>query len=96
MSVDEYLELDRNALDTRYEFIDGVVTMTAGGTADHPRSVSMSLAHYAACYVAANAVSITLIYESGLLSHAMSTRMLLSVVIERIADRSISYKALAL
>jgi Uma2 family endonuclease len=35
MSVDEYLELDRNALDTRYEFIDGVVTMMAGGTADH-------------------------------------------------------------
>jgi Uma2 family endonuclease len=35
MSVNEYLELDRNALDTRYEFIDGVVTMMAGGTADH-------------------------------------------------------------
>ncbi len=27
MSVEEYLELDRNSLDTRYEFIDGVVTM---------------------------------------------------------------------
>jgi Uma2 family endonuclease len=35
MSVEEYLELDRNSLDVRYEFIDGVVTMLAGGTADH-------------------------------------------------------------
>lgn len=35
MSVEEYLELDRNSLDARYEFIDGVVTMLAGGTADH-------------------------------------------------------------
>ena len=35
MSVEEYLELDRGSLDARYEFIDGVVTMLAGGTADH-------------------------------------------------------------
>jgi len=27
MSVEEYLELDRNSLDARYEYIDGVVTM---------------------------------------------------------------------
>jgi Uma2 family endonuclease len=37
MSVEEYLELDRNSLDTRYEFIDGVVTMLAGGTTNHSR-----------------------------------------------------------
>ena len=37
MSVEEYLELGRNSLDARYEFIDGVVTMLAGGTADHSR-----------------------------------------------------------
>ncbi len=37
MSVEEYLELDRNSLDTRYEFIDGVVTMLAGGTTKHSR-----------------------------------------------------------
>ena len=37
ISVEEYLELDRNSLDTRYEFIDGVVTMLAGGTANHSR-----------------------------------------------------------
>jgi len=37
MSVEEYLELDRNSLDARYEFIDGVVTMLAGGTANHSR-----------------------------------------------------------
>ena len=37
MSVEEYLELDRNSLDTRYEFIDGAVTMLAGGTTNHSR-----------------------------------------------------------
>lgn len=35
MSVEEYLELDRTSPDARYEFIDGVVTMLAGGTANH-------------------------------------------------------------
>jgi len=35
MSVEEYLALDRNSLDVRYEFIDGHVYMLAGGTADH-------------------------------------------------------------
>jgi len=35
MSVEEYLELDRNSFDVRYEFIDGHVYMLAGGTADH-------------------------------------------------------------
>jgi Uma2 family endonuclease len=37
MSVEEYLELDRNSLDARYEYIDGVVTLLAGGTANHSR-----------------------------------------------------------
>ncbi len=37
MSVEEYLELDRNSLDARYEFFDGVVTMLAGGTTKHSR-----------------------------------------------------------
>ena len=37
MSVEEYLELDRNSQDTRYEFIDGVVKMLAGGTTNHSR-----------------------------------------------------------
>ena len=37
MSVEEYLELDRNSLDRRYEFIDGIVTMLAGGTTNHSR-----------------------------------------------------------
>ena len=37
MSVEEYLELDRNSQDTRYEFIDGVVTMLAGGTTNLSR-----------------------------------------------------------
>ena len=42
MSVEEYLELDRNSLDARYEYIDGVVTMLAGGTTNHSRiSVNM-------------------------------------------------------
>jgi Uma2 family endonuclease len=37
ISVEAYLELDRSSVDTRYEFIDGVVTMLAGGTANHSR-----------------------------------------------------------
>lgn len=35
MSVEEYLELDSNSLDARYEYIDGIVTMLAGGTTNH-------------------------------------------------------------
>lgn len=34
MSVEEYLELDRSSIDTRYEYIDGHVIMMAGGTLD--------------------------------------------------------------
>lgn len=37
MSVEEYLELDRKSLDVRYEYIDGIVTMLAGGTTNHSR-----------------------------------------------------------
>jgi Uma2 family endonuclease len=37
MSLEEYLELDRNSLDARYEFIDGMVTMLAGETTNHSR-----------------------------------------------------------
>ena len=37
MSVEEYLELDRKSLDARYEYIDGIVTMLAGGTTNHSR-----------------------------------------------------------
>lgn len=37
MSVEEYLELDRNSPDARYEFIDGAVTLLAGGTTNHSR-----------------------------------------------------------
>ncbi len=40
MSVEEYLELDRNSPDPRYEFIDGVVTLLAVGQQTippHPR-----------------------------------------------------------
>lgn len=35
MSVEDYLTLDRNSLEARYEFIDGYAYMLAGGTADH-------------------------------------------------------------
>ena len=37
MSVEEYLELDRNSLDARYEYIDCVVTMLGGSTTNHSR-----------------------------------------------------------
>lgn len=35
MSVEEYFALDRSSIDVRYEFIDGHVSMLAGGTANH-------------------------------------------------------------
>jgi Uma2 family endonuclease len=37
MSVDEYLELDRNNPDVRYEYIDGYVRMVAGGSPNHAK-----------------------------------------------------------
>ncbi len=37
MSVEEYLTLDRNSTETRYEYIDGYAYALAGGTADHAR-----------------------------------------------------------
>ena len=35
MSVDDYLRLEYESGDLRYEYIDGLVTMLAGGTLDH-------------------------------------------------------------
>lgn len=35
MSVEEYLEVDRAASDARYEYIDGLLTLLAGGTSEH-------------------------------------------------------------
>ena len=35
ISVEEYLQLDRNSLDVRYEYIEGYIRMLAGGSADH-------------------------------------------------------------
>lgn len=35
MNVEEYLHLDQSSTDARYEYIDGYVTMLAGGTLDH-------------------------------------------------------------
>lgn len=35
MSVADYLQLDRSSLEARYEYIDGYVTMLAGGSANH-------------------------------------------------------------
>ena len=45
MSVEEYLALDSSSPDARYEFIDGIVTMLAGGTINHSRmSVNLIVA----------------------------------------------------
>ncbi len=35
VTVEEYFELDRNARDVRYEYLDGKVYMQAGGSANH-------------------------------------------------------------
>jgi hypothetical protein len=43
MSAKEYLDFDRASQDDRYEFIDGAVTMLAGGTINHSR-ISINLA----------------------------------------------------
>lgn len=37
MPVEEYLELERNNPNTRYEYLDGEVLAMAGGTIDHGR-----------------------------------------------------------
>lgn len=37
ISVEEYLQLDRNSVETRYEYSDGYVRMLAGGTPDHAK-----------------------------------------------------------
>ncbi len=42
ISVEVYLKLDRDSMDARYEFIDGAVTMLAGGTVNHSR-ISINL-----------------------------------------------------
>ncbi len=39
ISVEEYLELERNSPDTRYEYLDGEAIAMAGGTIDHGRIV---------------------------------------------------------
>jgi len=36
MSVEDYLILNRNSKDTRYEYLDGELRMLAGGSPDHP------------------------------------------------------------
>ncbi len=43
MSVEEYLALDRNSTETRYEYIDGHVTIMAGATLDHA-TISLNMA----------------------------------------------------
>jgi Uma2 family endonuclease len=35
LSVEQYLELDRGSIETRYEYVDGHAIMMAGGTLDH-------------------------------------------------------------
>ncbi|MDQ6659454.1 MAG: Uma2 family endonuclease [Chloroflexota bacterium] len=35
LSVEEYLQLERDSIETRYEYIDGHVRMMSGGTLDH-------------------------------------------------------------
>jgi len=43
MTVEEYLALDRASPNVRYEYIDGVITMLAGGTANHS-SIGVNIA----------------------------------------------------
>lgn len=43
MSVEEYLQRDRDSLEIRYEYIDGYVRMLAGGTLNHA-TISLNVA----------------------------------------------------
>jgi len=40
MTVEEYFKLCRNNPDARYEYIDGQVTMLAGGSLNHARTAT--------------------------------------------------------
>lgn len=37
VSVEEYLQIDKKSIDTRYEYADGHIRMLAGGTPDHAK-----------------------------------------------------------
>src|SRR6266700_8187107 len=37
MSVEEYLQLDKHAYNARYEYLDGIARLMAGGTIEHNR-----------------------------------------------------------
>jgi len=37
MSVEDYLELDSNAIDAKYEYLDGVARLMSGGSVGHDR-----------------------------------------------------------
>jgi Uma2 family endonuclease len=43
ISVEEYLQLDRDSIEIRYEYIDGYVRMLAGGTLNHA-TISLNVA----------------------------------------------------
>ena len=43
ISVEEYLQLDRDSVETRYEYIDGHIRMLAGGTVNHAK-ISLNIA----------------------------------------------------
>lgn len=68
MSVEEYLALDRASQDARYEYIDGVVTLLAGGTSNHARiSVSItsqlySLLRHSSCQVYNSDMRVSIAY----------------------------------
>ena len=57
LSVEDYLQLDSNSFETRYEYVDGYVTMLAGGTANHATigvnitSILRSLLRGSPCHV---------------------------------------------
>ena len=43
MSVEQYLELEENSPDTRYEYFDGYVYIMSGGSANYAASGFMKL-----------------------------------------------------
>ena len=59
MSVEDYLKLDRESMDARYEFVDGYAYMLAGGTADIVHLVLMQQACSLPYFVVANVACTT-------------------------------------
>lgn len=45
MSVEDYLQLERDAVDAKYEYVDGIARLMSGGSVGHDR-IARNVAHF--------------------------------------------------